>query len=287
MPGLSYKTNEITPGPWLAQPLDGDDIMPFPVKLNTAEWPLEDGDIVALTAAAAAGAIGLVVSPLVSAIPADTILEFGTFAPVTVTVADAGAVAGNVSLGVAALSGPIPSGTTLDFSAGVNAQLVRLSADAATGAVTLAVEPLDGAIANATTALFAGGTIQARVTTAAAAAATALVVDELQFAIASAATATYGGSGKFKRRVRGGTYVGRTYAERLAGTSFGPVASGDEERYLLAFDVKDLDANDTGAAVAHQIQVKENYLPTWATLSLDATVLAYLRLDYQTTIGAA
>src|SRR6476661_3479644 len=119
---------------------------------------------VQLNGAAAIGATSLTVDALPVTLPLGTILNFGTLAPVTVTLADASVSAGDTSITVAALSGPIPAGTRLNFTGGTNAQLAELSAAAIAGATTLTVLPLDGTIANTQTATYYGGTQQARVT---------------------------------------------------------------------------------------------------------------------------
>jgi hypothetical protein len=145
-------------------------------------------------ATAAAGATSLTVEALPVKVKAGTILNFGTLAPVTVTLNDGSVAAGDTSITVTALSGPIPAGTYLDFSGGTNAQVARVNTAAVAGATSLTVYPLDGTIANSSTATFPGGTIQARVTANAAAGATSLTVDELQFLIADDSTATLEGT---------------------------------------------------------------------------------------------
>lgn len=147
-----------------------------------------------LSADAAAGATSLTVDALPVKVKAGTILNFGSLAPVTVTLNDGSVSAGDTSITVTALSGPIPAGTYLDFSGGTNAQVARVNTAAIAGATSLTVYPLDGTIANSTTATFNGGTLQARVTANAAAGATSLTVDELQFAIADDSTATLEGT---------------------------------------------------------------------------------------------
>ena len=166
---------------------------------------INEGDIVTATEVAAAGATEITVAALPGAIPVGTMLNFGTYAPVTVTVNDADVNATETSITVAALSGPIPSGTVLKFS-GAGAGFAVLTADAAAEATTLTVEALPEDIDNAATALFPGGTIQARVTAPAAAGETTLTVDELQFAIADNATATVSGTGE-PRTIKAGTVM--------------------------------------------------------------------------------
>lgn len=143
-------------------------------------------------AAANAGDTTITVDALPIPLLAGQMLNFGTYAPVTVTTS-AQAAAAATSISVNALSGPIPSGTVLDFTGA--GEFAVLTAAAAAGATSLAVEALDAQIESGDTALFAGGTRQARVTANAAAGATSLTVDELQFPIADDAEATVGGSG--------------------------------------------------------------------------------------------
>lgn len=216
-------------------------------------------ETVKLGAAAAAGATSLTTDALPIKVQAGTILNFGTYAPVTVTLADASVAAGDTAITVAALSGPIPAGTVLDFSAGTNAQLAKLSADAAAAATSLTVYPLDGTIANTQTALFPGGTLQARVTANAAAGATSLTVDELQFAIPDDAEATIGGSGD--RVIPSGTVMCKLSSGKVVPRANRPAS---ETSYsLLETDAVE---NDRAAALTGYGQiiggaVYENLLP--------------------------
>lgn len=157
---------------------------------------------VQLSAAAAAGAVALAVDALPVKVMAGTMLNFGTYAPVTVTASGTNA-ANATTLNVTALSGPIPSGTVLVFS-GVK-QYAQLTAAAIAGATALTVAALPTAISASETALFPGGTLQARVTANAAAAATALVVDELQFGIPDDSQATIAGTGA--KTIKAGTVM--------------------------------------------------------------------------------
>lgn len=210
-------------------------------------------------ASAAIGATSLTVDALPVPIYAGTFLNFGTYAPVTVTVNDGSVSAGDTTLTVTALSGPIPAGTYLNFSGGTNAQVAQLSADAAAGATSLTVYPLDGTIANSTTATFAGGTIQVRVTANAAEGATSLTVDELQFAIANDATATIGGDGV--RRVPAGTVVAALASGKVVPRAIRP---GSETAIgLLETDAAEGDraASLTGYGILIGGAVYENLLP--------------------------
>lgn len=202
---------------------------------------------VSVNGAVAAGATSITVDALPIALLAGLFLNFGTYAPVTVTVSDGSVSAGDTTLGVAALSGPIPAGTVLDFSGGTNAQVARLSADAAAGATSLTVEPLDGTIANGTTATFPGGTKQARLTANAAAGATTLAVDELEFAIPDNATAIVGGtgdktipSGTFMAEMSSGKIVPRAArpgSETAVGVLVGDAFENSREHALSGYGV--------------------------------------------------
>lgn len=87
-----------------------------------------------------------------------------------------------------------------------------------------------------------------------------------------------------RKFIAAGTMLGRTYAERDAGTGYGPVDPvGDNEMYLLAFDVTDAVKNPDCDLLRHGTLVKENYLPGWSGLA--ANVQAAIRANYQTTIG--
>ncbi len=86
------------------------------------------------------------------------------------------------------------------------------------------------------------------------------------------------------RYVPSGTIIGRTFAERLAGTAFGPAAATDEEFFILAHDVTDAAINNDCTLYRYGSVVKENRLPNFGTLN--ATVLAAIRDKYQTTEGA-
>jgi hypothetical protein len=214
---------------------------------------------VTMAAAAAAGATSLTVEALPVAVQAGTILNFGTLAPVTVTVNDASISAGDTVFTVTALSGPIPAGTFLNFTGGTNAQVAQLSADAAAAATTLTVYPLDGTIANTQTATFPGGTMQARVTANAAEAATALTVDELQFAIADDLTATLGGTGV--RSILSGTVMCALTSGKVVPRSIRP---GSETAIgLIETDAVENDraASLTGYGIVIGGAVFENLLP--------------------------
>jgi hypothetical protein len=164
--------------------------------------------------------------------------QFNDTDAVVVTVGGAGAAQGATSIPVDALSGPIPSGATLRFGADEYATL----------------------------------------TAAAAAGATSLTVAALVSALEAADTATYAGAGRALKTIRSGTPVGRTIAERDAGTAYGPAAAADDEVYLLAFDIVDADVNNDGVLYRPGSVVKENYLPN--VTSIAAGVMTKLRAAY-------
>src|SRR5262245_27497825 len=66
-------------------------------------------EAIKLAAAAAARATSLTVDALPVKVQAGTMLNFGTYSPVTVTVGGGGAAAAATAIPVTALSGPIPS----------------------------------------------------------------------------------------------------------------------------------------------------------------------------------
>lgn len=159
-----------------------------------------------------------------------------------VVTAPSGAAAGATSITVNALSGPIPTGTILDWSG--TGELSLLTANALAGATTLAVQALDAAIE-------------------------------------AADTATYVPAGA-RRYLANGTLVGRTIAERNAGTGFGPYAAGDadSETYLVLYDKHDLDENNELTFARHFSLVSEKYLPAGVDL-------AKIRALYETIAGRA
>lgn len=90
-----------------------------------------------------------------------------------------------------------------------------------------------------------------------------------------------------RKHVPSGTVVGRTYAERDAGTGFGPVAvdgtSGaatDEEVRIVAFDVSDAVEYSGFVMLRPGTEVKENFLPEVEGGTLAAGVLAAVRENY-------
>ena len=154
--------------------------------------------------------------------------QFNAIDAVVVVVDVAGAAGNATSVPVLALSGPIPAGTVLTFGAANSKKFAKLTVAAAAGATTLTTE-------------------------------------QIPTALVSTDTATYPGVGL--KRIPSGTLLGRTYAERDAGTPFGPaVTASDDQQFLLAHDIADADDDNEGEAYRPGGLVKENFLPGWATL---------------------
>jgi hypothetical protein len=87
------------------------------------------------------------------------------------------------------------------------------------------------------------------------------------------------------KNIPNGTLVGRTYAERDAGTAFGPAADADDEVLIVAFDVTDAAKNSDVELYRFGSIVKENFLPQWGSMS--TALKAKIRAVYQTTKGVA
>ena len=80
--------------------------------------------------------------------------------------------------------------------------------------------------------------------------------------------------------VPSGTLVGRTYAERDAGTGFGIAdVANDDEIYLVAYQNEYVEQDAGITLVRHNTLVYENKLPGWATMT--APQQAAIRQRYQ------
>jgi hypothetical protein len=170
--------------------------------------------------------------------------------PYTITVDDATAAQGDVALGVEALPVAIAAGTVLDFGEHASGwqMLAMVGADAAAAATSLTVEPLSGAIEDD-------------------------------------ATATHYDDADGLKPIAAGTVLGRTYAERDAGTGLAPAdtTGNDDEIYLVAFDVTDAATNNDVELVKPGATIYENLLPEWS--SLTAALKAQLRSTYVCLTG--
>jgi hypothetical protein len=140
--------------------------------------------------------------------------------------------------------------------------------------------PLAGPIPAGTVLSF-GGTKQAQLTAAAKTGDVSLTVAAIPVALVDADVSTYQGTGK--RLIPSGTVLGRTIAERDAGTGFGPAADADDEVYLNFFQIDDADSISDVELYRGRGVVYENFLPVFSTLS--ATIKAKLRAFYTCSIG--
>lgn len=178
----------------------------------------------------------------------------------------------------------VPGGAKIDPAQFIGAltgtRVVVGAAGAAIGAVAVPVAALANALPNGTVLDF-GGTKFAVLTAAAAKGAVTLTTRALVTALVSGDTATYTGTGK--KNIPSGTLIGRTRAERDAGTPFGVPIDTDEEIYLTAFDIVDADAVDDVELYRYNSVVYENFLPDFAGAS--ATIKAFIRSRYVCSVG--
>jgi hypothetical protein len=240
--------------------------------------PGTDYTITVDDASADAGDTTVGVAALPVALPAGTVLDFGSYDAATVTIDDASITAGDTSITIASFTGFIPSGTLLDFGtgAGGNQQTVKLAADldgTSSAATTMTVVEVAASIDDASTATFPGGDIQAKLTAAAAAAATSITVEPLPFGIADTSTATYtqnsGGVGK--RAIKAGTVMAELSSGLIVPRANRP---GSETAIgLLATEaLEDSQAASlSGYGVIIGGVVYENLLPEQSGGSLNAT----------------
>jgi hypothetical protein len=180
----------------------------------------------------------------------------------------------------------VPGGAKLLASAFSDTDAVVVdvgAAGAAAAATSIPVNALSGPIPSGTVLNF-GTNKFARLTAAAAAGATSLTVAAIPTALVDADVATYAGVGTTVL-VPSGTVIGRTFAEREAGTAFGPAAAADDEIYLVWQDVTDVTLNNDVELYRHGSVVKENFVPGWSALA--AGVIAKIRVLYECTTGAA
>jgi hypothetical protein len=174
---------------------------------------------------------------------------------------------------------------------------VVVTAIAAIGATTVAVAALTpGDFPNtnvltggsilipAGTVLDFGGGKFARLTVSAKYGDTALTVSALPTALAVNDTARYNSLGPQSKFIRSGILVGRTLAERDAGTPYGApdVATPDDELFLIAFDVPNTYLDNDIVLVKQQSNVKENYLPNYDTVLAPAGVASATLLKIRT-----
>lgn len=182
----------------------------------------------------------------------------------------------------------IPGGARLDPAQfnDQDASVVTVGvAGALAAATSIPVAALTDAIPSGTVLSF-GTNKFARLTAAAAVGATSLTVAAIPTALVSGDTATYAGVGATVT-VLSGTTVGRTIAERDAGTAYGPAAAADDEIYIVCFDRYDVTINADIELYRPNSIVKENFLPQVLDGTMITGVLTKLRAAYVCTVGAA
>lgn len=165
--------------------------------------------------------------------------------------------------------------------------VVTANGPAIATATSITVDPLPGALPSGAVLDFTGAGEFAKLTAAAAAGATSLTVEALDAGIEDNDTATYIPSGAVKKTVLSGTVVGRTIAERDAGTGYGPADAADDETRILAFSIEDVSQDASGVLYRPGSVVKENLLPEVLAGTLVAGVLADVRVAYVCTRGVA
>ena len=172
----------------------------------------------------------------------------------------------------------LPGGVKLDASQFTSAELT-VNAIAAVDATSVVLSSGLTREINVGQVIDFGAKKFARLTVAAPVGATTLTVSPLVTALAVGDVGNFSGL-KF---IPSGTLIGRTLAERDAGTAFGPGATTDDELFLLAYDVPDAIQNPFGAAYRQTCLVFENYLPGWSSLS--AGLKTAIRSRYQCMLG--
>ena len=107
-------------------------------------------------------------------------------------------------------------------------------------------------------------------------------VEALATQIDDGDTATYAGTDP-RRHIPAGTLVGRTLAERAAGTGFTLWDVADEEIFLTAFDVTDAVQNEDVELLRHGTLIYEDRLPNFDALPGGEVVL--IRNLYQCIVS--
>lgn len=173
----------------------------------------------------------------------------------------------------------LPGGARLDVSAFPYVDAVRVTVGAAGAAVDatsvpVAIAKLNSTSTKADPVIPAGATLDfggdkfATLTAAANLAAPSLTVRALVTALVQNDVATYQGM-DMRKPIPAGTLIGRTLAERDAGTGFGQpdIATPDGELFLTAFPVQDAMINADVVLLRHGTLIYEDRLPGWATSS--------------------
>lgn len=178
----------------------------------------------------------------------------------------------------------IPGGAKLAASDWLGVvQTITSKGAAALGATQMFIQPSPVAIPAGATVAF--GAVNAVVQVDSPIGAGWLYVAALSAGVPDATAGTYTPDAATPIVVPSGTVVGRTIAERDAGTGYGVAAAADDEVYITCFDVYDVrEHNDVELYRPNSI-VKENFLPGFAAVA--AGVKTKLRAAYVCTTGAA
>lgn len=100
----------------------------------------------------------------------------------------------------------------------------------------------------------------------------------------NSADAGFVADAKGRKVIPSGTILGRTLAERDAGTGLGPAVATDDEIYLNYFEITDALQLDEFVAYRHGSVVKENFLPGWSGVA--GAVKTLVRAAYACTLGS-
>ena len=176
----------------------------------------------------------------------------------------------------------VSGGARVDSAQFPRADRVAVTVDGAVlaGVKQITVDALLGPIPAGKLIYIAGVAVRTRL--AAGTGATTIYTQPLEAPLADNAAGEYMGSGRIE--LLKGTVLGRSIAERNAGTGFGPAVVGDDEIYLLARYIPDAADIDDVSLYRHVFQVYENFLPGIATM--DQALLTKLRGLYTMLTGA-
>jgi len=159
------------------------------------------------------------------------------------------------------------------------------TAGASVDATTVPVEALSGPVPSGT-ALSFGGDKFALLTAAASLGDTEITVEELVTALVDGDAAYYEPNNDVP--IESGIPVGRTLAERNAGTNFGPADQNDDEIFLVAFAIDNATLHPDFEAYKpnKDLTVKEDLLPEWGNTDIwEANLVTALRTRYHFTLS--
>lgn len=299
---MSLGGMQISTPSWAGDFFDRDALMPGGARIDATQFSTYPGPVTVRvgaigTAAAAVAQPGMVGNGTVSAptsrIGAQTetiTIKFLTPTTFSVTGSVTGAQPGG-STGVAYTAPGVPNFTitagATPFAAGdtwtIASTQSAVTPAAAVSATTIPVAGLSAALPAGAVLNFGVNGRFAVLALNAAANAESITVMPLDQAILPGDKAIYAGSPA--KIVQSGTFVSRTYAQRNAGLGFHPAIAGEDEFFLIAFDIPDASKNDECELVRPWgVIVKENFLPGWQALS--GALQTQVRATYKTTLGA-